>query len=91
MRKINAEGEAVACYVSLETGQDISDEEKAIPGFCSAIRSFARDFLGPELPVSTEPAATSSSFPVNPVYPVILSDFLEIRRWLVPLSVRPYS
>ncbi len=59
MRKINAEGKAVACYVSVETGQGITDEEKAIPGLCSAIRSFARDFLGHEFmpPVSTEPAA----------------------------------
>jgi hypothetical protein len=59
MRKINAEGKAVACYVSVETGQGITDEEKAIPGLCSAIRSFARDFLGAEFmpPVSAEPAA----------------------------------
>jgi hypothetical protein len=59
MRKINAAGKAVACYVSVETGQGITDEEKAIPGLCSAIRSFARDFLGHEFmpPVSAEPAA----------------------------------
>ena len=75
MRKINAEGEAVACYVSLETGQDISDEEKAIPGFCSAIRSFARDFLGPELPVSTEPAA------------MMLNDTLH--QWAVLIAPKP--
>jgi hypothetical protein len=59
MRTINAEGRALACYVSVETGQGIADEERAIPGLCSAIRSFARDFLGQQFmpPISTEPAS----------------------------------
>ncbi len=77
MRKINAEGKAVACYVSVETGQGITDEEKAIPGLCSAIRSFARDFLGQEFmpPVSPEPAA------------MMLSDTLH--QWAALVAPKP--
>jgi hypothetical protein len=75
MRTINSGGKAVACYVSVETGQGITDEEKAIPGLCSAIRSFARDFLGQEFmpTISTEPAS------------MMLSDTLH--QWAVLVGV----
>ncbi len=49
MRKINAEGAAVACYVSVEASQGVSESERAIPAICDAIRSYAETFLGPAL------------------------------------------
>jgi hypothetical protein len=77
MRSINAGGKAVACYVSVETCQGITDEEKAIPGLCSAIRSFARDLLGQQFmpPISTEPAS------------MMLSDTLH--QWSVLIAPKP--
>ena len=77
MRTLNASGQVLACYVSVETGQGIADEEKAIPGLCSAIRSFARDFLGQQYmpPISTEPAS------------MMLSDTLY--HWAALVAPRP--
>jgi hypothetical protein len=34
MRKINAEGAAVACYVSVERCQQFPEAEKAMPALC---------------------------------------------------------
>jgi hypothetical protein len=44
MREINGGGEAVACYVSVEACQGISDAEIAIPSICGTIREFAKTF-----------------------------------------------
>jgi hypothetical protein len=44
MRELNASGEVIACYVSVERCQGIGDIERAIPGVCSAIRNYAKDF-----------------------------------------------
>ena len=41
MREINAGGEQVACYVSVERCQGVSDPENAIPAICNAIRRAA--------------------------------------------------
>jgi hypothetical protein len=48
MREINSGEEAVACYVSVETCQGISDAERAMPAICYAIMQYAKDF---ELPI----------------------------------------
>jgi len=48
MRKINDGGEAVACYVSVETCQGITDIERAIPAICYSVREHARQY---DLPV----------------------------------------
>ena len=51
MREINGGDEAVACYVSVETCQGISDAERAMPAICEAIKLYARNF-GVPVPVS---------------------------------------
>ena len=57
MREINGSGEAVACYVSVERCQGISEVERAIPAVCAAIVKYATDF---DLPVpSTAESAIS--------------------------------
>ena len=47
MRKINAEGKAVACYVSVERCQQFPEAENAIPAICEAVISYAKAFLNP--------------------------------------------
>lgn len=44
MRELNAGGEAIACYVSVERCQGIPEVERAIVAVCEAIRSSSRDF-----------------------------------------------
>ena len=48
MREINAGDEALACYVSVETCQGISEADRAMPAICEAIKRYARNF---EVPV----------------------------------------
>jgi len=57
MRKINAEGKALACYVSVEACQQFPEAGDAIPAICAAIRSYAESFLGARLvpPMSDVP------------------------------------
>ncbi|GHV12457.1 hypothetical protein AGMMS49938_05040 [Fibrobacterales bacterium] len=43
-RKLNASGEVVACYVSVEECQGVSETEKAMPAICNAIRNSAESF-----------------------------------------------
>jgi hypothetical protein len=53
MRKINAGGEAVACYVSVEICQGIPEAEKAMPAIvASTIQWAGRNKLAPPPPVS---------------------------------------
>jgi hypothetical protein len=56
MRELNASGKYVACYVSVEVTQGITDMERAIPLIRESIRKYAEDF---SLPVpqtdTTEP------------------------------------
>ena len=58
MRKINSGSEAVACYVSVERCQGITDADKAMPGIYHAIRKYARDY---GLPVPQTNITDSSS------------------------------
>ena len=44
MREINSGDEAVACYVSVETCQGISDSERSMPAICAAVKQFAKAF-----------------------------------------------
>jgi len=57
MKSINASGQAVACYVSVERCQQSPSAESAIPAVCDAVREYARIFLGdhlvPEVPVAS--------------------------------------
>ncbi len=45
MRELNASGEVVACYVSVERCQEFPKAEDAMPAICSAIMEYARAFL----------------------------------------------
>jgi len=47
MREINAGGEAVACYVSVERCQGLEEIERAMPAICSAIIERAKKFALP--------------------------------------------
>jgi hypothetical protein len=44
MREINAGDEAIACYVSVETCQGISDAGRTMPAICTAIKQYANAF-----------------------------------------------
>jgi hypothetical protein len=52
-REINAGGEAVACYVTVEGCDRVSQAEKAMPAICSAIRDAAKK-NGLPVPVCSE-------------------------------------
>jgi len=45
MKEINAAGKAVACYVSVERCQGLSDAERAMPAICNAIKEHAGKLL----------------------------------------------
>ncbi|MGV8096630.1 MAG: hypothetical protein AB2L24_32640, partial [Mangrovibacterium sp.] len=49
MREINAGTEALACYVSVERCQGISEPEKSMPAICNAIREYT-DMAGMAVP-----------------------------------------
>ena len=53
MREINSGDEAVACYVSVETCQGISDAARSMPAICEAIKMYARNF-GIPIPASDD-------------------------------------
>ena len=65
-REINSGDEAIACYVSVETCQRISDPERAMPGICAAIKQFAKAFEVP-IPMTDDavPISMLSSILVN--------------------------
>ena len=52
MREINDDGEAVACYVSVESCRNVPEPERSMPTICAAIRKHAAQFKlpVPELP-----------------------------------------
>jgi hypothetical protein len=52
MHEINAGTEAVACYVSLETCQEVPEVERAMPAMAAAIREHAESF---DVPVPEYP------------------------------------
>ena len=47
MRQINGAGEAVACYVSVESSRNIPEPERSMPVICAAIREYASLFNMP--------------------------------------------
>ncbi|MCL2818042.1 MAG: hypothetical protein FWD39_06635, partial [Clostridiales bacterium] len=51
MQEINSGDEAVACYVSVESCQGVSEIENVIPSICGAIREFAMSFGLPVPPM----------------------------------------
>jgi len=75
MREINQAGEAIACYVSVETCQGISDAERSMPAICEAIKQYAKDF---EVPVPRSREVVSIS---------MLSDIL--RNWAELVAPKP--
>ena len=60
MHEINDQGDAVACYVSVERCQGFPDEQDAIPAIVAAIVDFAGAFLVPEQ-VPAEPVGDPAS------------------------------
>lgn len=87
MKKINASGQALACYVSVERCQGIGDLERAIPAICSAIKENAGHFLMKEqIPkiVTTEPESMLSATliqwaaQVAPLPLVVLFDEVDV-------------
>jgi len=46
MREINASGQAIACYVSVERCQDFPRAQDAMPAIVSAMQDYAKAFLG---------------------------------------------
>jgi hypothetical protein len=56
MRTINAEGQAVACYVSVERCQEFPDAAEALPMICDAIVSYAKAFCPPRWCLRCPPA-----------------------------------
>jgi hypothetical protein len=51
-REINAGGEAVACYVSVEDCDRVTEVEQAMPGICNAIMEYT-DMFGLDSPEVT--------------------------------------
>ncbi|GHT36832.1 hypothetical protein FACS189435_0600 [Bacteroidia bacterium] len=62
--KINSEGEAVACYVSLEACQGVEDRTRAILTMCDAIRGYAADS---QLPVPAIDDTVGPFFKLNDI------------------------
>ena len=56
MREINDNGEAVACYVSVECARNVPDPDLSMPAICAAIRKHASQA---ELPVPAIPQSSS--------------------------------
>ncbi|MDR0535813.1 MAG: AAA-like domain-containing protein [Puniceicoccales bacterium] len=84
MREINAGGEAVACYVTLERCQGL-DLERAMPAACEAIREGAlkAGFPAPGIPVSGAASMLSLSLTewavlVSPKPLVVLFDEVDV-------------
>jgi len=75
MKEINDGGEALACYVSVESCQGISDTDRAMPTICEAIRQYAEDF---KIPVPDYDNVISFS---------LLGNIL--RNWAVLVSPKP--
>jgi hypothetical protein len=78
MREINAGGQYVACYVSVETCQGLTDIERAMPAIMSACVGAAEAFLGqPEL-VPVRPQVDHGSM----LYEIM-------RTWAAKVAPRP--
>ncbi|MHC6203821.1 ATP-binding protein [Breznakiellaceae bacterium SP9] len=85
MREINAQAEAVACYISVETCQGIDDVERAMPSICASIQASASRF---DVPIPDLPAVPPSNMlnsiltkwaeMVNPKPLVVLFDEVDV-------------
>jgi len=53
MRQINNKGEAVACYVSVESCRRVSEPERSMPAICESIREYAFRFNIPVPEITT--------------------------------------
>jgi hypothetical protein len=53
MREINSGDEAIACYVSMERCQGVTEAERAMPDICAAIQEYADSFGLPVPKVKT--------------------------------------
>ena len=89
MHTLNASGEVVACYVSVERCQEFPKAEEVMPALCDAIRESAQAFLGeslvPPLPVVSVPSMLSAilaswSRIVAPKPLVVLFDEVDVLR-----------
>jgi hypothetical protein len=79
MRRLNRSGEVVACYVSVEVCQGITDIEQAMPAIRGAIREYSASFLGEALcPPLPEPESP---------YALMLSSIL--RSWAALVAPKP--
>ncbi|MDR0688181.1 MAG: PD-(D/E)XK nuclease domain-containing protein [Prevotellaceae bacterium] len=85
MREINAGGEAVACYVSVERCQGLPEIERAMPAICSAIREHTHmfDFAVPEVKTADASSMLSNiliqwSELVSPQPLIILFDEVDV-------------
>ncbi|MDR1380868.1 MAG: PD-(D/E)XK nuclease domain-containing protein [Tannerella sp.] len=65
-REINADSEAVACYVSVERCQGVAEPERAMPDICNAIREYS-GWAGLAVPetTTTEPNSMLSNLLAN--------------------------
>ena len=66
MREINSGNDAIACYVSVETCQGISDTQRSMPAICFAITKYAK-FFGVPIPQTNdvEPISMLSDILIN--------------------------
>ncbi|MHC6203820.1 ATP-binding protein [Breznakiellaceae bacterium SP9] len=65
-REINASLEAVACYVTVERCQGVSEAERAIPAVCNAITKHAHDYeLAIPQPKTDDPLSMLNGILVN--------------------------
>ncbi|GHT44232.1 hypothetical protein FACS189454_01070 [Planctomycetales bacterium] len=66
MKEINAGDDAIACYVSIEACQGITQREEAIPAACAAVQEWVEAFDLPiPKPATEEPAMMLSSTLAN--------------------------
>ena len=70
MREINSSSETIACYVSVERCQGISDADRAMPAICEAIKQYAKAF---EVPIPSIDDVVSISMLSN-----ILANWSEL-------------
>jgi len=75
MREINSGDEAVACYVSVETCQGISDTARTMPAICEAIKQYAKAF---DVPIPQ----TDDVVPIS-----MMSNILQ--NWAVLVAPKP--
>jgi len=71
MKELNASGNVVACYVSVEKCQGIPEREHAIPAICKSIQKYAGNFnlVIPPMPTTTPPESALDQ---------ILSDWAQL-------------